>query len=78
MAQIIKLFDYISRYELDAYRYPSQFIRLKKQQWEKVFQAWENNMFHTVMKVSETLDNQREEEDEKSTFIKKFKKGFQR
>ncbi|MFD2213605.1 nuclease-related domain-containing protein [Metabacillus endolithicus] len=76
MAQIIKLFDYISRYELDAYRYPSQFIRLKKQQWEKVFQAWENNMFHTVMKVSETPDNQREEEDEKSTFIKKFKKRF--
>ncbi|KHF29248.1 hypothetical protein LR68_02036 [Anoxybacillus sp. BCO1] len=30
MGQLIKLQDYISRYELDIYHYPSEFIRLKK------------------------------------------------
>ncbi len=42
MAQLIKLQDYVSRYENDLYRYPSQFVRLKKQQWEKLKQQWEN------------------------------------
>jgi hypothetical protein len=42
MAQLIKLQDYVSRYETDLYRYPSQFVRLKKQQWEKMKQHWEN------------------------------------
>ncbi|PMC36984.1 hypothetical protein CJ195_13070 [Bacillus sp. UMB0899] len=74
MAQIIKLYDYISRYELDAYRYPGQFIRLKRQQWDKVSKAWENNMFHTVMKVSEQTIPTREET--KGRFIEKFKNRF--
>ena len=42
MAQLIKLQDYVSRYETDLYRYPSQFVRLKKQQWEKMKQHWQN------------------------------------
>ncbi|MCJ7842769.1 NERD domain-containing protein [Lederbergia sp. NSJ-179] len=41
MAQLLKLQDYVSRYETDLSRYPSQFIRLKKQQWMKVKAAWE-------------------------------------
>ncbi|MDQ0215744.1 hypothetical protein J2S13_002164 [Oikeobacillus pervagus] len=41
MAQLIKLQDYISRYEFDLYRYPTQFVRFKKQQWEKTQQKWE-------------------------------------
>ncbi|HEY4554246.1 MAG TPA: NERD domain-containing protein [Bacillaceae bacterium] len=41
MAQLIKLQDYISRYELDISRYPSQFVRLKKQHWEQWKSAWE-------------------------------------
>ncbi|TXC90263.1 NERD domain-containing protein [Metabacillus litoralis] len=73
MAQLIKLYDYISRYEIDAYRYPSQFIRLKRHQWDKVSKAWENNMFHTVMKVSEI---QIEQEEEKQTFLQKVKNRF--
>ncbi|MFJ8068143.1 NERD domain-containing protein [Peribacillus sp. NPDC096447] len=36
MAQLIKMQDYISRYEQDIYRYPTQFARLKKQQWDKL------------------------------------------
>lgn len=73
MAQLIKLYDYISRYQIDAYRYPSQFIRLKRQQWDKVSKAWENNMFHTVMKVSEIPVDQ---EEEKQTFLQKVKNRF--
>lgn len=36
MAQLIKLENYASRYELDIYRYPGQFIRMKKQRWERL------------------------------------------
>ncbi|WP_110927265.1 nuclease-related domain-containing protein [Bacillus massiliglaciei] len=40
MAQLIKLQDYVSRYEQDMYRYPSQYLRLKTQQWEKLKAAY--------------------------------------
>ena len=40
MAQLIKLQDYVSRYEQDIYRYPSQFIKLKNQQWDKLKAAY--------------------------------------
>ncbi|MEQ6378577.1 NERD domain-containing protein [Bacillaceae bacterium S4-13-58] len=35
MAQLIKLQDYISRYEIDIFHYPGQFIRLKQENWKK-------------------------------------------
>ncbi|MEH7379603.1 NERD domain-containing protein [Bacillus sp. JJ1533] len=35
MGQLIKLQDYVSRYEVDMFRYPGQFIRMKKQQWAR-------------------------------------------
>ncbi|MBB6452162.1 hypothetical protein HNQ94_000583 [Salirhabdus euzebyi] len=41
MAQLIKLQDYISRYETDFYRYPGQFLRLKKENWQKLIEQWE-------------------------------------
>ena len=40
MAQLVKLQDYISRYQLDLSRYPTQFVRLKKNQWDRVKQQW--------------------------------------
>ena len=40
MAQLIKLNDYISRYEWNIYRYPTQFIRLKQDNWKKLYQMW--------------------------------------
>lgn len=43
MGQLIKLQDYVSRYEQDIFVYPSRFVRLKKQQWEKWHKAWESN-----------------------------------
>lgn len=42
IAQLIKLQDYISRYEWDTFRYPSQYIRLKRDNWKKLFSIWEN------------------------------------
>ncbi|WP_164668317.1 NERD domain-containing protein [Virgibacillus doumboii] len=42
MAQLIKLQDYISRYEWNAYRYPSQFIRVKQDNWNKLHKMWED------------------------------------
>ncbi|WP_285765722.1 NERD domain-containing protein [Peribacillus sp. SI8-4] len=41
MAQLIKMQDYISRYEQDIYRYPTQYARLKKQQWDKLKAAYQ-------------------------------------
>lgn len=40
MAQLIKLQDYVSRYEWNAYRYPSQYIRLKQENWQKLYHLW--------------------------------------
>lgn len=41
LAQLIKLQDYISRYEWSPYRYPSQFIRLKNENWQQLKDMWE-------------------------------------
>lgn len=40
IAQLIKLHDYITRYEWDIYRYPTQYIRLKKDNWKKLYHLW--------------------------------------
>ncbi len=40
IAQLIKLRDYVSRYEWNAYRYPSQFIRYKQENWDYVYDLW--------------------------------------
>ncbi|PSL44526.1 nuclease-like protein [Salsuginibacillus halophilus] len=40
MAQLIKLQDYVSRYEIDVYHYPSRFIRLKAERWRQLEQTW--------------------------------------
>jgi hypothetical protein len=42
MAQLIKLQDYISRYEIDFYRYPGHFIRMKKESWAAFVDKWED------------------------------------
>lgn len=44
MGQLIKLQDYVSRYEQNIYHYPSRFVRLKKQQWEKLLSHWESGI----------------------------------
>lgn len=41
MAQLIKLLDYISRYESNPFHYPSQYIRLKQENWQALEKDWE-------------------------------------
>ncbi|WP_458412174.1 NERD domain-containing protein [Schinkia sp. CFF1] len=43
MAQLIKLRDFISRYETDIYRYPGQFIRLKRERWDALNASYNLN-----------------------------------
>ncbi|SES14248.1 nuclease-related domain-containing protein [Salisediminibacterium halotolerans] len=40
MAQIVKLSHYVSRYEIDIYRYPSRYVRLKRERWNRLKQEW--------------------------------------
>ncbi len=42
MAQLVKLLDYVSRYENDLSRYPTQYIRLKTSQWKRMKIQWEH------------------------------------
>ncbi|WP_432358019.1 nuclease-related domain-containing protein [Sporosarcina sp. UB5] len=44
MAQLVKLLDYVSRYESDLSRYPTQYIRLKNAQWERMKTQWEHGV----------------------------------
>lgn len=76
MGQLIKLQDYVSRYEQDIYLYPSRFVRLKKQHWEKLKMAWENND-HAIFSPSVELQTKNNEwhTEEKQPFISKIK-GF--
>lgn len=57
MAQLIKLQDFISRYETDIFRYPSQYIRLKKERWEKVNDNWykSGELNNPILQKSQSL-----------------------
>ncbi|GGB27041.1 hypothetical protein GCM10011409_00420 [Lentibacillus populi] len=63
MAQLIKLNDYISRYEWNMYRYPSQFTRLKQENWKKLHTLWETQQ-------NSLLSIEQDRELAKSTFSK--------
>lgn len=41
MAQLIKLLDYVSRYESNPFHYPTQYIRLKQENWKRINELWE-------------------------------------
>lgn len=53
MGQLIKLQDYVSRYEQDIYRYPTQFVRLKKQQWSKLYKAFQSGALQDMLQEEE-------------------------
>ena len=80
MAQLIKLQDYVSRYEQDIYRYPSQFIKLKKQQWDKIkaaYLAGELDQLYSQSYENQLIDEAYEEEEKKSV-LQKMKGIFRR
>lgn len=56
MAQLIKLQDYVSRYEQNIVLYPSRFVRLKKQKWiglKKAFETKDRSLFYTEDVIEE-------------------------
>ncbi|WP_163971696.1 NERD domain-containing protein [Oceanobacillus halotolerans] len=57
MAQLIKMEDYVSRYEWNIYRYPSQYMRLKKDNWNRLLNQWEkeNNEPFVAPEEEETI-----------------------
>ncbi|MGG4488656.1 NERD domain-containing protein [Metabacillus idriensis] len=76
MAQLIKIHSCISRYEMDIYRYQSQFLRLKKQQWQMIKLAYENNEFQRfISRQTETID-EAEGIEEKENFLSKVRNKF--
>ncbi len=64
MAQLIKLQDYISRYEWNPYRYPSQYMRLKQDNWKKIQYQSENE---------NTVEAEEEEYVEQNSAFSKWK-----
>lgn len=50
MAQLIKLSDYVTRYESALSRYTSLFVRLKKRRWNSTIEAWKKIRLHGLPK----------------------------
>ena len=76
IAQLIKLQDYLSRYEWDAYRYPTQYIRLKKDNWNKLYYIWENpENGESITGTDEAAEQNRNERSVFSKLRTKFKRG---
>ncbi|WP_227936547.1 NERD domain-containing protein [Alkalihalobacillus deserti] len=48
MAHLIKLEDYISRYQFDLNRYPSQYTRMKKEKWYYLKSEWEQLQYDSL------------------------------
>ncbi|WP_252314555.1 hypothetical protein [Sinobaca sp. H24] len=61
MAQLLKLSDYASRYELDMYHYSSQFSRFKQERWKKMKAAW---LEANTSSINETLEEPEAVEEE--------------
>lgn len=62
MGQLIKLQDYVSRYEQNIFIYPSRYVRLKKEQWEKLQMLWESGAKFEEPSNHSTMDDFLEEE----------------
>ena len=72
MAQLVKLQDYISRYQIDLARYPTQFIRLKKNQWERVKYQWQTGEEIRQWEHIEEEEEQELVEKPRFSFLKKL------
>ena len=75
MGQLIKLQDYISRYEQDIYRYPTQFVRLKKQQWSKLQEAYQSGALQEMFQED---DGDETWIEEKPTLFEKLKSAVKK
>jgi len=71
IAQLIKLQDYISRYQWDVYRYSKQFIRVKNNNWKKLYKKWEEEPLPSQI-------NDDEKESPKISLFSKWKSQIKR
>lgn len=69
MGQLIKLENYISRYQRDIFHYPSQYLRLKQENWKNLFNMWEAKQETFYLEIPE-------EENTQSSFLEKWKEFF--
>ena len=69
MAQLVKIQDYISRYEIDLTRYPTQFIRLKQNQWARVKHQWQTG---EVIEQWEHIEEEENQEEKKTSILQKI------
>lgn len=73
MGQLIKLQDYISRYEQDIFTYPSRFVRLKKQQWELTKRNWLNEgLDASNLTFPSPILDEEDEDEGRFEFLKKI------
>ncbi|WP_301109164.1 nuclease-related domain-containing protein [Sporosarcina sp.] len=75
MAQLVKLVDYVSRYENDLTRYQTQFIRLKRYQWKRVRNQWEHGDDLFENQTEEEPEDAREDNRWYSLLFKKWRKN---
>ncbi len=59
MAHLIKLEDYVSRYQYNMYRYPSKYSRLKRERWDQLKQEWEASLLNDQFSVSQYVEQQK-------------------
>ncbi len=76
MAQLVKLLDYVSRYEHDLSRYPTQYIRLKRYQWDRMKVQWENGV--DLAELQRGIEEEPDEPEEGRWFTPLFRLFGQR
>ncbi|WP_102026730.1 NERD domain-containing protein [Salirhabdus sp. Marseille-P4669] len=68
MAQLIKLEDYISRYEQDFFHYPGQFLRMKKESWISLKNKWEKQQYQLLENELQNEDKAESQEAKKKSW----------
>ena len=75
MAQIIKIQDYISRYEQDPHHYINQFNRLKIQRWDELKKASKEEAQQPFDQIPQQAPEQEEEKRKKFSLKRKQKEA---
>ncbi|PYZ97145.1 hypothetical protein CR205_00650 [Alteribacter lacisalsi] len=55
MAQLVKLSNYISRYEMDLHHYSRRYPRLKKERWQRMREYWETEQKRPLLSDYEEI-----------------------
>ena len=75
MAQLIKLQDYVSRYQIDLKRYPTQYVRLKHVQWKRMNEEWRANN-HAALELEEIMIDEQNKKPNVYLNVKKKNLGI--